>query len=160
MELMGEGDRRGAPRCVLVGRQGCHLCDEARDVVARVAQETGMPWEEVDIDDRPGAAAAYSDQIPVVLVDGAQHDFWRVDEERLRAALAGGRRGRRVGARRVTWISCERHRWSRLCAHVHKRLWWRASARTGPPVASRRLLLGRGLPWPAAGRRVVRALSQ
>ena len=33
-------------------------------------------------------ARQFTDQVPVTYVDGAQHDFWRVDEERLRAALA------------------------------------------------------------------------
>jgi glutaredoxin len=83
------------PRVVLVGRQGCHLCDEAREVVRRVADETATTWTEVDVDADPELLRAYSDQVPVVLVDGRQHDFWRVDEQRLRAALApGGQRGR------------------------------------------------------------------
>jgi glutaredoxin len=85
----GDGTAGGGndPRVVLVGRQGCHLCDEARDVVRRVAQETGSTWTEVDVDADARLLAAYSDQVPVVLVDGRQHDFWRVDERRLRAAL-------------------------------------------------------------------------
>jgi glutaredoxin len=92
------GEAEGAPRVVLVGRQGCHLCDEARDVVRRVTSETGTSWVERDVDEDPELLAAYSDQVPVVLVDGEQHDFWRVDEHRLRAALSpGGRWGRRSG---------------------------------------------------------------
>lgn len=84
------------PRVVLVGRQGCHLCDEAREVVRRVAEETATSWTEVDVDADPELLRNYSDQVPVVLVDGRQHDFWRVDEQRLRAALAPRRpRGRR-----------------------------------------------------------------
>ncbi|HET8614783.1 MAG TPA: glutaredoxin family protein [Actinomycetales bacterium] len=89
-------DGSGEPRVVLVGRQGCHLCDEARDVVRRVADETSTSWTEVDVDADPELLRRYSDQVPVVLVDGQQHDFWRVDEQRLRAALSpdvrGGRR--------------------------------------------------------------------
>jgi hypothetical protein len=73
---------------VLVGRQGCHLCDEARDVVRRVAEDVGASWTEVDVDADDRLLRAYSDQVPVVLVDGRQHDFWRVDEQRLRAALS------------------------------------------------------------------------
>jgi hypothetical protein len=84
------------PRVVLVGRQGCHLCEEARDVVRRVADETATSWTEVDVDADPELLRQYSDEVPVVLVDGQQHDFWRVDEQRLRAARApGGRWGRR-----------------------------------------------------------------
>jgi hypothetical protein len=91
-------EAEAAPRVVLVGRQGCHLCDEARDVVRRVTSETGTSWVEWDVDDDPELRRAYSDQVPVVLVDGEQHDFWRVDEHRLRAALSRrGRWGRRSG---------------------------------------------------------------
>jgi hypothetical protein len=76
-------------RVTLVGKPGCHLCDDARRVVARVAGELGVPWDEVSILDDPGLHDRYWEQIPVTLVDGRQHDFWRVDEGRLRRALEG-----------------------------------------------------------------------
>ena len=72
----------------LVGRAGCHLCDTAREVVARVAADVGVGWEEVDVDADPALRERWSDEVPVTLVDGRQHDFWRVDEARLRTALA------------------------------------------------------------------------
>jgi hypothetical protein len=81
-------------RITLVGRPGCHLCDDAREVVRRVADDTGAGWVELSVDDDADLLARYSEQVPVVLVDGAQHDFWRVDEQRLRRALAAGRRHR------------------------------------------------------------------
>lgn len=71
----------------LIGKPGCHLCDVARDVVARICEETGARWEERDINQDTELYRKYWEQIPVVLVDGAQHDFWRVDPQRLRAAL-------------------------------------------------------------------------
>ncbi len=76
------------PRVTLIGKPGCHLCDEARVVVARVAAQSGVGWEELSILDDPALHAAYADQIPVTLVDGQPHDFWRVSEQRLRAALS------------------------------------------------------------------------
>ncbi|MFM1965669.1 MAG: hypothetical protein RL134_1394 [Actinomycetota bacterium] len=72
---------------VLVGKPGCHLCDDARVIVVAVCEETGTPWTEVSILDDPTLADLYAEQIPVVLVDGVVHDFWRVDATRLRAAL-------------------------------------------------------------------------
>ena len=78
-------------RITLIGKPGCHLCDDARAVVERVAADTGAGWHERSILDEPDLAEMYAEQIPVILVDGAQHDFWRVDEQRLRAALAGRR---------------------------------------------------------------------
>jgi hypothetical protein len=53
-----------------------------------VAAETGAGWREVDITGDPGLMTKWWDQIPVTLVDGVQHDFWRVDEARLRKALS------------------------------------------------------------------------
>jgi hypothetical protein len=74
----------------LLTRAGCHLCDQARPVVARVCAELGVGWDEVDITSDAALLAQYTDQIPVTLVDGRQHDFWRVEESRLRAALLTG----------------------------------------------------------------------
>ena len=82
-----------APRVLLVGRAGCHLCDDARAVVARVCADLGEGFEEVSIDDDPELAARYAEEIPVTFVDGRQHDFWRVDEARLRTALTAPRHG-------------------------------------------------------------------
>jgi glutaredoxin len=78
-----------AARVLLYGKPGCHLCDDAREVVARVCAELGTSYEEVDITGDPALVRTYGEQIPVTFVDGAQHDFWRVDERRLRAALGG-----------------------------------------------------------------------
>lgn len=75
------------PRITLIGKPGCHLCDDARAVVARVAGELGVGWTELDITRDEQLAEQYWEQIPVTLVDGRRHDFWRVDEARLRAAL-------------------------------------------------------------------------
>ncbi|MFP8963291.1 glutaredoxin family protein [Streptomyces nanhaiensis] len=71
----------------LIGKPGCHLCDDARAVVGEVCAQLGARWEEKDITQDEELYRRYWEQIPVVLVDGAQHDFWRVDPRRLRAAL-------------------------------------------------------------------------
>jgi glutaredoxin len=81
-------------RLTLLGRTGCHLCDDARTILAGVAAEAGVAWNEVDVDADPeglGLADEYGDRVPVVLLDGREHSYWRVDAERLRAALAGRR---------------------------------------------------------------------
>ncbi len=75
------------PRVTLIGKPGCHLCDEARGVITRVCHEVGVDWEERDLLREPELYERYWERIPVVLVDGLQHDFWRVDEERLREVL-------------------------------------------------------------------------
>lgn len=76
------------PVITLYSRPGCHLCDEARAVIARVAAELGVPWEERDITRSEDDLRDYGDMIPVTMINGVQHDFWHVSERRLRAALA------------------------------------------------------------------------
>ncbi|GAB3025636.1 hypothetical protein GCM10011376_11770 [Nocardioides flavus (ex Wang et al. 2016)] len=78
-----------APRVTLYSRPGCHLCDDARAVIEAVCAELGESYEEVDITTDDDLEDRYGDEIPVTLVDGRQHDFWRVDAARLRAALGG-----------------------------------------------------------------------
>jgi hypothetical protein len=76
-------------RVTLIGKPGCHLCDDARAVVVAVCAEQGATWQEWSIADDPSLYDEYWDRIPVVLVDGRPHDFWRIDPVRLRTALAG-----------------------------------------------------------------------
>lgn len=76
------------PRIRLYSKPGCHLCDDARVVIERVCADLGESYEEIDILSSADLRAEYAEQIPVTVVDGRQHDFWRVDETRLRAALA------------------------------------------------------------------------
>jgi Glutaredoxin-like domain (DUF836) len=76
-------------RITLLSKPGCHLCGPVREVIERVARDLGLAWDELSILDDPALFAAYRELIPVTLVDGVRHDHWRVDESRLRRALAG-----------------------------------------------------------------------
>lgn len=83
-----DAGKKPAERTVtLIGKPGCHLCDDARVVIARVVGELGSAFEERDVTQDEELYRKYAEQIPVTLIDGKQHDFWRVDERRLRAAL-------------------------------------------------------------------------
>jgi glutaredoxin len=75
----------------LYGKPGCHLCEDARAVIERVSADLGVAWEERDITQSEEDTRRYWEQIPVTLVNGVQHDFWRVDEARLRAAVEAAR---------------------------------------------------------------------
>jgi glutaredoxin len=77
----------GEPRVTLYSRPGCHLCEDALAVIERVCADLGEQWTEVDITTDEELENRFREEIPVTFVDGAQHDFWRVDEGRLRAAL-------------------------------------------------------------------------
>jgi glutaredoxin len=79
----------GPPRVVLYSKPGCHLCDDARAVIEAVCADLGETYDEVDITGSQELMKRFGEEIPVTFVDGTQHDFWRVDPARLRAALAG-----------------------------------------------------------------------
>lgn len=68
-------------------RDGCHLCEVAVAEVARIAADTGSTFVSVDVDADPEDRAEYGDLVPVILVDGRVHGYYRVDPDRLRAAL-------------------------------------------------------------------------
>lgn len=91
---MSAADRR----VTLVTRAGCHLCEQAEAILTRMQGELGFEYEQLDVDASPELRAEYSDRVPVVLLDGREHGYWRVEEERLRMALA--RPPKRFGWRR------------------------------------------------------------
>ncbi|WP_324649493.1 glutaredoxin family protein [Georgenia sp. H159] len=76
-------------RVVLYSRAGCHLCDEARDVVVVECERADAGWDEVDVDADLGLQARYGEYVPVVEVDGVVQGYWQIDAGRLRSALAG-----------------------------------------------------------------------
>lgn len=80
------------PEIVLVTKTECHLCEAAREVVDRVAADAGIPWEERRIDDDPALRDRFAEEVPVVLVDGLQRDFWTINEARLRRTVDAARR--------------------------------------------------------------------
>ena len=77
------------PRVILVGKPDCHLCDDARRIIATVCDEIGISWGEQSILDAPELADEFWDQIPVTLIDGKIHNIYRVDATRLRSTLVG-----------------------------------------------------------------------
>ena len=71
------------PRLTLITRPGCHLCEMAKEALARVATATGERWVEVDVTEDLELEREYGDRLPVVLLDGREHGYWRVEEDRL-----------------------------------------------------------------------------
>lgn len=76
----------------LLTRQGCPMCARAADQLAAMASELGFVLVVTDVDDaaadgRTELRAEFGDRLPVVLLDGAEHSYWEVDEPRLRADL-------------------------------------------------------------------------
>jgi len=74
-------------RVTLITRAGCHLCEEAERALRGLADELGFALELLDVDADRRRANEYSDQVPVILIDGVQHGYWRLERERFLAAL-------------------------------------------------------------------------
>lgn len=77
-------------RLTLITRYGCHLCDMAKDAMDRVSAASGEQWVELDVDSDVELRREYSDRVPVVLLDGQEHGYWRVEEDRLLSDLRAG----------------------------------------------------------------------
>jgi glutaredoxin len=78
----------------LISKPGCHLCDDARAVVTRVMTEVGtredapeLTLNEVSILDDAELHERYAEEIPVLLINGRVHNYWRIDPNRLTTAL-------------------------------------------------------------------------
>jgi hypothetical protein len=76
----------------LLTRQGCSICATAAAQLRQLADELGFELRFTDVDAAAAAGdsslrAEYGDRLPVVLLDGAEHSYWEVDEPRLRADL-------------------------------------------------------------------------
>jgi glutaredoxin len=71
----------------IYSRPGCHLCDEMKAVVARVARTLPLRIEEIDISTDPALEARYGREIPVLMVEGRKAAKYRIAEEELRRVL-------------------------------------------------------------------------
>ncbi len=76
------------PGVVLLTRPECHLCEDARAVVARVTADVGLRWRELSVVEAPALGARFAEELPVLFIDGVQRDFWSIDEARLRRLLS------------------------------------------------------------------------
>jgi hypothetical protein len=75
-------------RVTLMVREGCHACVDAAEDIRRVCAELGVPWSTEDVDSDPELRAEYGDRVPVILIDGLEHGYWKVEEARFRTALS------------------------------------------------------------------------
>jgi len=72
------------PRVTLYSRAGCHLCDDA----AAALRQLEIDFVEVDISAHRDLEAEYGDRIPVIMLDGKEHGYWRVEGDRLLRDMA------------------------------------------------------------------------
>lgn len=85
--------RATRPQVELLTRDGCTICARVHARLDELADELGFELVTTDVDAKalagePGLRAEFGDRLPVILLDGREHSYWDIDEERLRADLA------------------------------------------------------------------------
>ena len=71
----------------IYSRLGCHLCDDAENVLESMREELNFEIEVINIDEDAELVKLYSDQVPVIHIDGIHHDFYKVDSLRFKSSL-------------------------------------------------------------------------
>jgi glutaredoxin len=74
-------------KITIYSRPGCHLCDDAQNVLESLREELNFEIEVINIDEDVELIKLYSDQVPVIHIDGIHHDFYKVDPLRFRSSL-------------------------------------------------------------------------
>ena len=71
----------------IYSRRNCHLCEVAKEVVESAKNEAEFDFEVVFIDGDAGLEKEYGEEVPVTLIDGKRHDYFRVDRARFIEAV-------------------------------------------------------------------------
>ncbi len=74
-------------KITIYSRKGCHLCDDAINTLESMREELNFEIDVIDIDQNAELVKLYSDQVPVIHIDGIHHDFYKVDPVRFRSSL-------------------------------------------------------------------------
>ena len=75
------------PSVVIYSRRGCHLCEVAESIVEEVRREHEFDLEIIYIDGNAGLEKEYGEEVPVTLINGKRHDYFRVDKARFIEAV-------------------------------------------------------------------------
>ena len=74
-------------KVVIFSRQNCHLCHEAEKIVREVLSELFFDLEVINIDGNAELESLYGEEVPVTMINGAKHDYFRVDKKRFSEAV-------------------------------------------------------------------------
>jgi len=79
----------GGHQVIVYSRKGCHLCEIVKESLAKLERRGGFSWEEVDVDADEQLYRQFSDEVPVVFIDGRKAFKYRMDEREFLRKLAG-----------------------------------------------------------------------
>jgi glutaredoxin len=77
------------PREVVVySRKGCHLCEIVKESLTKLQRRGGFQWREIDVDSDEGLRRQFTDEVPVVFIDGRKAFKYHMDEQEFLRKLA------------------------------------------------------------------------
>ena len=74
---------------IVYSRKGCHLCEIVKETVAKLHRRGGFTWKEVDVDSDEQLRRQFTDEVPVVFIDGRKAFKYRINEREFLRKLAG-----------------------------------------------------------------------
>lgn len=78
----------GSVQVTVIGREACHLCDDATDLIESILTDfQNVSLEKRLVEESPAWLEFYTDKVPVILIEGVEHGYWRVNEEIFRRSL-------------------------------------------------------------------------
>jgi glutaredoxin len=84
-----ESPRMPDARTVVVySRKGCHLCEVVKESLVKLSRRGGFTWREIDVDSDADLRRQFSDEVPVVFIDGRKAFKYRMDEQEFLRKLA------------------------------------------------------------------------
>ena len=78
------------PRQVVIySRKGCHLCEIVKETLTKLHRRGGFTWQDIDVDSDEQLRRQFTDEVPVVFIDGRKAFKYRMDESDFLRKLAG-----------------------------------------------------------------------
>jgi len=79
----------GLRQVVLYSRKGCHLCEIVKETLTKLHRRGGFTWQDIDVDSDEQLRRQFTDEVPVVFIDGRKAFKYRMDESDFLRKLAG-----------------------------------------------------------------------
>jgi glutaredoxin len=78
-------DRR---EVVVYSRKGCHLCEIVKESLGKLEKRGGFTWRDIDVDSDAEIRRLYTDEVPVVFINGRKAFKYHMDEQEFLRKLA------------------------------------------------------------------------
>ncbi len=77
------------PRQVVVySRKGCHLCEIVKETLTKLQRRGGFTWREIDVESDDELRRRFTDEVPVIFIDGHKAFKYHMDEREFLRKLA------------------------------------------------------------------------